>query len=142
MTAAGTATARAAMLIGLMRELEQVMQAEIAVVGSMKLDRLSDLQREKGALAEAYERALREFRSEPLTAAQLDPEARASLREAMRAFQASAGANAKRLLAAHKVVEGIVRALGEAANGAVGGRYAGRAAGGGQVIPLALSRQV
>lgn len=135
---------RAVTLLGLMRELGEVMRAEVAVVGQMKLDRLAALQAEKSALAERYERELRAFRSEPEAAAALAPEIRDGLRDAMMELQASATTSTRRLAAARGVVEGIVRVLGEAAaDGATAGRYPSRApTRDARVVPLTLSRQV
>lgn len=103
---------RTVLLRALMRELEGVMRAEAALLRGMRLDRIEALQAEKSALAEAYERELRALRQAPEALAALAPAARESLGEAMRGFQAAVADNARRLGAARKVAEGVVRALG------------------------------
>jgi len=53
---------RAAVLLTLMRELQQLMKRENALLREMRLDRLAELQAAKSTLAEAYEMELRAFR--------------------------------------------------------------------------------
>jgi phosphoglycolate phosphatase-like HAD superfamily hydrolase len=144
---------RAALLMTLMRELEGVMRAEGALLREMRLDRLQALQEEKSALADAFEAELRRLRGAPEAVAALAPEARAELDEAMRRFRAAARANGRQLEAGRRVVEGVVRVLGDSLAGARGAgpsyragatpaqRRAG-APGAGSVVSLALDRQV
>lgn len=139
---------RAAVLMTLMRELEGVMRAEGSLLRDMRLERLRALQGEKAALADAFEAELRRLRGQPEAVAALEPEAREALEEAMRRFRAAARTNGRQLEAGRKVVEGVVRALGESLSGA---RRAGpyrpgapavRAGAAAPVVSLALDRQV
>jgi hypothetical protein len=145
---------RVALLMTLMRELEGVMRAEGALLREMRLDRLQALQQEKSALADAFEAELRRLRGAPETVAELAPEARGELDEAMRRFRAVARVNRRQLEAGRQVVEGVVKALGDGLNGAhragtyrVGAapsqqRLAGTGGAAGSVVSLALDRQV
>ena len=74
-------------LMTLMRRLGQVMDHERALLRSLKLDSLPDIQDEKVALAEAYEIELARLRCSPETLADLEPPVRDQLNEAMRGFQ-------------------------------------------------------
>jgi hypothetical protein len=133
-----------AVLLTLMRELEEVMRAEDALLREMRLERLRALQEEKAALADAYEAELRRLRDTPDVVGALDPDVRRALDEAMRSFRAAVQANARKLEAARKVVEGVVRALGESVAAAQRpARYRpGPAERGGQVVSLALNHRV
>lgn len=140
-----SAVGQAAALMALMRELEGVMLTEMALLREMRLDRLRALQEEKTALADAYERELRRLRGAPDVVSALEPEARLALEDAMRSFQSTAKSNDRQLEAARKIVEGIVRALGESlASSRTAGSYRpGRPpAGGGRVVSLALNREI
>src|SRR4051794_8717878 len=135
---------RTAVLLTLMRELEEVMRAEDALLRDMRLDRLRALQAEKTALADAYEAELRRLRDAPDTVGALEPEVRRALDEAMRSFRAAVQANARRLDAARRV-EGVVKALGESVAAAQRpARYRPGAAdrGGALVVSLALNHRV
>jgi hypothetical protein len=135
---------RTAVLLTLMRELEEVMRAEDALLRDMRLERLKALQEEKAALADAYEAELRRMRDAPDTVGALEPEVRRALDEAMRSFREAVRANARRLEAARKVVEGVVKALGESVAAAQRpARYRpGSADRGAQVVSLALNHRV
>lgn len=104
---------RVAILLALMREIEAIMQQETLLLREMRLGRLEGLQGEKATLVEAYEIELRAFRRSPESVADLPDEARRTLEQATRAFQAAVRANARALLAGRTVVEGVVRRLGE-----------------------------
>lgn len=96
-------------LMTLMKRLGQVMEHERAILRSMRLDILPDIQEEKVALAEAYEIELARLRCSPEVLASLDAPVRGQLHEAMRAFQECVAANINALLAAQAVVEKILR---------------------------------
>jgi hypothetical protein len=75
----------------------------------------------------------------------LEPEVRRALDEAMRSFRTAVQANARRLDAARRVVEGVVKALGESVAAAQRpARYRPGAAdrGGALVVSLALNHRV
>lgn len=74
-------------LMTLMRRLGQVMEHERAILHSLRVDVLPDIQEEKAALAEAYEIELSRLRCSPDVLASLDARVRSQLHEAMRAFQ-------------------------------------------------------
>jgi hypothetical protein len=80
-------------LMALMKRLVQVMDYERAILKSMRLDVLPDLQEEKAALAEAYEIEVARLRCSPDALAALEPHVRAELHEAMRGFQESMRTN-------------------------------------------------
>jgi uncharacterized membrane protein YgcG len=143
-------------LMTLMRRLTQVMDHERTILRGMRLDALREAQHEKGLLAEAYEIELRRLRGRPELVQELDPAIRAELFEAMRAFQERLRVNRIALEAAREVVEKVVRTIGDSlreANGVRGytsgggGTRGGGAGGGdssgrGQVVSLALNREV
>ena len=149
---------RITVLMTLMRRLGQTMDHECAVLRGMRLDALREVQHEKGLLAEAYEIELRRLRGRPELVQELDPAIRAALFEAMRDLQERVRSNRLALDAAREVVERVVRAISDGLSraNAVGG-YTGRGGGGGgdggtaggggaeprgQVVPLALNREV
>jgi hypothetical protein len=137
---------RVAMLMTLMRQLQDVMHAESALLRGMKLDRLRELQAEKVALAEGYELALRRLRQTPEALAGLDESGRGQLEAAMREFQAVARANAERLRHASHVVEGIVQAIGRSLGATEAGAPGYRASSRGtpepgRVIAVAFDRR-
>lgn len=137
-----------AILMTLMRRLEQILDHERRILGGMRLDALPDLQEEKDALSEAYEIELRRLRARPEQLGELEPLVREQLECGMRDFQKKIAANFEALRASQSVVEGILKniagnlakATGSASYGA-GARLAG-AAGGGRVIPIAFDRQL
>ena len=137
---------QAAVFLTLMRELEEAMRAEQALVRELRLDRLRALQVRKEVLAEAYEIELRRWRTEPERSAALDPAARSALETAMRGLQATARESARRLGAARTVVEGIARALGREAAAPPAGYGPGSASAArrptGQVVAFALDRRL
>jgi hypothetical protein len=134
-------------LMTLMRRLVQVMDHERAVLKSMRVDALPDLQEEKVALAEAYEIEVGRLRCNPEALASLEPHVRAQLHEAMRSFQESVTVNLQALVAAREVVERVLRNIGDSltrnarpltkpARGETG-----EAAPTGQVISVAFDRR-
>ena len=135
-------------LMTLMKRLAQVMDHERAVLRSMRIEALPEIQEEKEALAEAYEIELGRLRCSPETLAALDPAVRHKLGEAMRSFQESVTANLNALLAAQSVVEKVLRNIGDSlARSAAGFSYgargqAGRGEPGGQVISVAFDRKL
>lgn len=133
----------AAVLLALIRRLEEVMRAESAILREMRLSRLQALQEEKAALAHGYEAELRRLRTSPERVAALEPEARATLAEAMRRLQATAEGNRRQIEAARRAVEGVVRLLGESAGGPRGASSyrPGPGRRGGQVLSVAFSRE-
>lgn len=99
---------QAAILMTLMKRLGQVMDHERALLRSMRLDDLKDLQDEKIALADAYEIELKRLRKTPETLASLDRSVREQIEGAMRRFQEATAANHDALNAAHTVVEKVI----------------------------------
>lgn len=134
-------------LMTLMQRLAQLMDHERAVLRSMRLDALIEIQDEKAALAEAYEIELARLRRSPEVLAALEPAVRTRLHEAMRAFQEAVTANLNTLLATRTVVGTVLREIGESlarnAHGSGDGSH-GRgkpAEARGEVIPVAFNRQ-
>ncbi len=142
------AEGQVAVLLMLMRQLQEVMRTENGLLRDMRLARLQELQAEKSSLAEAYELELRRLRQAPVALASLPDASRSLLEAEMRAFQASVRANADRLLQSRRVVEGIVRVIGESL-GATEPRprgYRGQAEPAAEpavarVIPMAVDRR-
>jgi len=137
---------RVAIVIGMMRRLCELMQAEEALLKEMRLARLEELELEKAALAGSYELELRRLRVAPEAMAALGAEERALLEAAMREFQATARRNAERLRQARAVVEGIARTMAEGAGEGPAGPSYGTApppTGGtpGRVIAVAFDRR-
>jgi hypothetical protein len=128
-------------LMTLIKRLGQVMDHERALLRSMKLDQLDEVQGEKLALAEAYEIELARLRSSPERLAGLEQGVRERLQESMRRLQDAVSANLHALAAAQLVIERILRNIADSL-----GREAGAAGygqrGGGQVIPVAFNRKL
>jgi hypothetical protein len=114
------AETRLAVLLALMRQLQEVMRAENGLLRDLKLTRLRELQEEKSALAGFYELELRRLRQSPEELSSLGAEARRLLEASMREFQASVRANADRLAQARSVVEAVVQAIGQSVSGESG----------------------
>ncbi|HEX2525846.1 MAG TPA: hypothetical protein VHL31_06020 [Geminicoccus sp.] len=138
---------RVAVIMTLMRQLEQVMEQEIQILRGMRLDRLQDIVMEKTTLCHAYEAELRALRRQPELMALLDPEVRRSLEQATRIFQAKAADNLRSLEAARTVVERVMRHIGSSleAGPAKPKLYPQQRTGNamrGQVIALAFDRQI
>jgi flagellar biosynthesis/type III secretory pathway chaperone len=135
-------------LMTLMKRLVQVMDHERAILKSMRLDALPDIQDEKVALAEAYEIEVGRLRCSPEALASLEPHVRAQLHDAMRSFQESMTVNLQALLAAREVVERVLRNIGESlARSTKSLTYGARGATGeaeptGQVISVAFDRRL
>jgi hypothetical protein len=132
--------------MALMRQLQEVMRAENALLREMKLARLQELQAEKSALAQSYELELRRLRQTPETLAELPEDGRSLLEAAMREFQGTVRANADRLLQSRQVVEGIVQAIGDSLGGAATAGYGAPSrpahdTARGRVIPVAFDRR-
>jgi hypothetical protein len=131
----------------LMKRLVQVMDHERAILRSMRLDTLPDLQAEKAALAEAYEIELARLRCSPEALASLEPHVRAQLHDAMCGFQESVTVNLHALSGARRLVEEVLRNIGESlARGVKTATRGARGEGaeaepGGQVIPVAFDRR-
>ena len=100
-------------LMTLMKRLGQVMEHERAILRSLRLDVLADIQEERFALAEAYEIELSRLRCSPDVLASLEPQIRGHLFEAMRAFQACAAANLHTLRGAKVSVEKILESISD-----------------------------
>lgn len=135
-------------LMTLMQRLAQIMDHERAVLRSMRLEMLPEIQDEKAALAEAYEIEIDRLRRTPDRLAALDPPVRERLHEAMRAFQEAMARNLDALLAAQSVVDKILRNIADnLARSAQGSGYGARgqsadgAEGRGQVIAIAFDRR-
>ena len=142
-----SAEGRVALLMTLMRQLQETMRTENGLLRELKLARMRELQSEKAALAERYEIELRRLRQTPETIGALSGEARQHLEAGMRELQAAARANADRLLQARGVVEAVVQAIGDSLGAAgTGGRtYAAASAPcidpPARVIPVAFDRR-
>jgi flagellar biosynthesis/type III secretory pathway chaperone len=134
-------------LMTLMKRLAQVMDHERAVLRSMRLEVLPEIQDEKEALAEAYEIELSRLRCSPEVLAALEPGVRSQLHDAMRSFQESVTANLNALLAAQAVVDKVLRNIGDSlARSAAGFTYGARGQGApaeprGRVIAVAFDRK-
>ena len=139
------AHSRVTMLLTLMQQLREVMQAENALLREMQLGRLRDFQSEKVDLAESYELELRRLRQAPELLTTLDNDTRGQLELALREFQAAVRHNADRLLQARSIVEGVVRVLGESLAAPPDGQRYGTASrpsrDGGRVIAVAFDRR-
>jgi flagellar biosynthesis/type III secretory pathway chaperone len=135
-------------LMTLMKRLVQVMDHERAILRSMRLDALPDLQDEKVALAEAYEIEVGRLRCSAEALASLEPHVRAQLHEAMRSFQESVTINLHALTAAQAVIDRVLRNIGDSlARGAKSLTYGARGQSGdleptGQVISVAFDRRL
>ena len=135
-------------LMTLMRRLIQVMDHERAILRSLRLDVLPDLQDEKVALAEAYEIEIARLRCSPEALASLDSHVRAQLHDAMCGFQESVTVNLNALSAARDVVEKVLHNLSAGlARGARTLAYGARGQTdalepGGQVIPVVFDRRL
>ena len=134
-------------LMTLMKRLGQVMDHERAILRSMRLDTLPDLQEEKMALAEAYEIELARLRCSPEVLGVLEPMVRSQLHEAMRSFQETVSANLYALSAAQSVVDKIMRNIADslthcAAGSGHGARGQSGHDAGAQVISVAFDRKL
>ncbi|MGH6900300.1 MAG: hypothetical protein ACREJ5_27740 [Geminicoccaceae bacterium] len=124
----------------LMKRLVQVMDHERAILKSLRLDVLPELQNEKMALAEAYEIEIARLRCSPEALASLEPHVRAQLHDAMCSFQESVTVNLHALCEAREGVDEVLRNIAEsltrgAKNLAHGARgEGGELEPGGQVI--------
>lgn len=138
---------KAAILMTLMKRLGQIMDHERALLGSMRLDDLNDLQEEKSALAEAYEVELGRLRKAPETFAALDDGVRLQIEDAMRRFQEATHGNILALSAAKTVVDKVVRNIADGLARHQRGTGYGRPGGVGQqgsaeVISVAFNRKL
>ena len=139
-----SAESRVAVLVTLMRQLQEVMRAENGLLRDLKLVRLRELQAEKSALAASYELELRRLREAPGLIGTLDPDARRLLEDGMREFQRSVRANADRLRAARALVETLVQTIGQGLDGPEGSYRGGSAPAGeraARVIAVAFDRR-
>jgi len=100
-------------LLTLMRRLGQLMDHERALLGSLRLESLTEIQDEKAALAEAYGIELDRLRRNPETLAALEVPVRERLHEAMRGFQESLAANLDALIDAHLAAEEILHNIAD-----------------------------
>jgi predicted transcriptional regulator len=132
-------------LMTLMKRLGQVMEHERAILRSLRVDVLPDIQEEKVALAEAYEIELSRLRCSPEVLAGLDPRVRSQLHEAMRAFQECAALNLHALRAAkaslEKILQSVAASLAQSLPVPADGRQPSTAEPRGQVIPVAFDRK-
>ena len=104
---------KAAVLMTLMKRLGQIMDHERALLTSLRLDDLKELQEEKTALADAYEVELQRLRTTPETFAGLDDGVREQIESAMRRFQDATQNNLQALAAAQTVVDKVVRNIAD-----------------------------
>jgi hypothetical protein len=129
-------------LMTLMKRLGQVMEHERAVLRSLRVDILPDIQEEKGALAEAYEIELSRLRCSPEVLASLDSRVRSQLDDAMRGFQQCAAANLHALRGAKASVEKVLQSVTASLSDSLPeDRRAAMAEPRGQVITLAFDRK-
>jgi hypothetical protein len=131
-------------LMTLMKRLGQVMEHERAILRTMRVDILPEIQEEKSALAEAYEIELSRLRCSPEVLASLDPRVRGQLDEAMRAFQQCAAANLHALRGARASVEQVLQSIAASlcdSLPAPGDGRPGSMEPRGQVIQLAFDRE-
>lgn len=139
---------KAAVLMTLMKRLGQIMDHERALLTSLRLDDLKDLQEEKSALAEAYEIEMQRLRTTPETFAALEPGVRDQIEGAMRRFQDAARTNMQALAATQTVVDKVVRNIADGlARHRQGGSYQASGAMAmkpmsGQVISVAFDRKL
>ena len=135
-------------LMTLMKRLVQVMDHERAILKSLRLDALPDLQDEKVALAEAYEIEIARLRCSPEALASLEPHVRAQLHDAMCGFQESVTVNLHALSTAREMVDRVLCNISESLTRAT--RTLTSAAPGqtgdpeprGQVISIAFDRRL
>ena len=135
-------------LMTLMKRLVQVMDHERAILKSLRLDALPDLQDEKVALAEAYEIEIARLRCSPEALASLEPHVRAQLHDAMCGFQESVTVNLHALSTAREMVDRVLCNISESLTR--GTRTLTSAAPGqtgdpeprGQVISIAFDRRL
>jgi hypothetical protein len=132
-------------LMTLMKRLGQVMEHERAILRSLRLDVLPDIQEEKVALAEAYEIELSRLRCSPEIMAGVDARVRGQLHEAMRAFQECSALNRHALCVAkgsiEKILQSVAGSLAQSLPGPADGRQPAVAELRGQVIPIAFDRK-
>ncbi len=102
---------RAAILMVLMREFEEIGRAEVAVLRQLRPGRLRELRAEQAALGEALEIELGRLRRSPEIVGALDLAAREALDAAMRRYRSATAENARRLLAARRLVDDVAREL-------------------------------
>ncbi len=139
---------QAAILMTLMKRLGQVMDHERALLRSMRLDDLKDLQDEKIALTDAYEIELKRLRKAPETLASLDKSVRVQIEESMRRFQEAAATNFEALNATQTVVEKVIRNIADTLARQQKGRSYGPPGSGtsgastAQVISVAFDRRL
>ena len=139
---------KAAVLMTLMKRLSQIMDHERAILASLRLDDLKELQEEKAALAEAYELEMQRLRTTPGTFAALDDGVREKIEAAMRRFQEASQANLMALASAQTVVDKVVRNIADGLARHRRGPYyqaSGAAAApptSGQVISVAFDRKL
>ncbi len=136
---------RVSLALTVMRQLQHVVVRETEALRQMKLAPLADLQAEKAALADSYERLVRELRAAPEIFAALEPPVRESFALASRELQATIAANVRALAAARQVVDGVVRTLGqslESVRGRRGYAPAGQVGETAAVVPVAINREI
>lgn len=102
---------RVAVLLTLMRELQDLMRQENELLRELRLGPLPSLQADKALLAEAYAIELQWLRRAPEAMGELPPEAGPTLEQAMRDHQAAVRANLELLEAARPAVEAARVAL-------------------------------
>jgi hypothetical protein len=137
---------RVSMALTLMRQLRHVVARETEALRQMKLAPLADLQAEKTALADAYEREVRALRADPLIFAALETPVREAFAAASRELQATIAANVRALEAARHVVEGVVETMSESLESVrrrpsyqPGGRASDPP---GAAVPVAFNREI
>ena len=138
---------KAAILMTLMKRLGQIMDHERALLSSMRLDDLRELQEEKAALTDAYEVELQRLRKTPETFAALEGDVRRQVEDGMRRFQEAAQSNMLAIAAAKTVVDKIVRNIADGLarhqrGPSYGPARAGAPQASGQVICVAFDRKL
>ena len=102
-------TASPAELLATMARLVAVMERETELLRSAKPSAIQELQRDKIALASAYETQVRALKEDEALPAALDSETRAEFGRAAEAFQQALGRNERALRSARETTDRILR---------------------------------
>ena len=109
-----------AVLLALMRQLQEVMRAENGLLRDLKLARLRELQTRRRPWPATTSWSCAGCASRPTPSRASATERRRLLESSMREFQATVRSNADRLLQARSVVEAVVQAIGHSLGSAAG----------------------
>jgi hypothetical protein len=109
-----TTNTRVRDLIAVTGQLITLMNREADLLEAMKAEKISELQKDKGLLAERYATLVKELRGEPELMKAMEDAVRGELRELLERFNATAKRNEKALRIAREVNERIVKAIVDA----------------------------